>query len=260
MNTEGKYALMTNCTVYIDEAGDLGINRGTKWFVLTACIVDKNDEPVVRARMQEIKKRLNIREIHTRKVTDFNKRAYIVRELNDIPFTYMNVLVDTTQFDREKIPDSSIAYNYVCKYLLQRVSVYLNDTYRVADVVLSARGTSKDGELIEYIQDKLLPYRGNRIDQERFGKVTAKAAAEWDLLQLADVCATSMFLGYEVNGWGFCVPCYTQALDSHLLRHHNHLESYGIKFFQESMRPDPGELMSMRICAKKERIPGATTT
>lgn len=148
MNTEGKYALMTNCTVYIDEAGDLGINRGTKWFVLTACIVDKNDEPVVRARMQEIKKRLNIREIHTRKVTDFNKRAYIVRELNDIPFTYMNVLVDTTLFDREKIPDSSIAYNYVCKYLLQRVSVYLNDTDRVADVVLSARGTSKDGELI----------------------------------------------------------------------------------------------------------------
>ena len=80
------------------------------------------------------------------------------------------------------------------------------------------------------------------------------------MLQLADVCATSMFLGYEVNGWGFCVPCYTQALDSHLLRHHNHLESYGIKFFQESMRPDSGELMSMRICAKKERIPGATTT
>lgn len=25
-----------NCTVYIDEAGDLGIGRGTRWFVLTA--------------------------------------------------------------------------------------------------------------------------------------------------------------------------------------------------------------------------------
>ncbi len=40
---------MTNCTVYIDEAGDLGINRGTRWFVLTACIVDKNAEPIVRS-------------------------------------------------------------------------------------------------------------------------------------------------------------------------------------------------------------------
>ena len=26
------------CTVYIDEAGDLGIGRGTHWFVLTAVI------------------------------------------------------------------------------------------------------------------------------------------------------------------------------------------------------------------------------
>lgn len=31
--------MSTNCTVYIDEAGDLGINRGTQWFILSAVIV-----------------------------------------------------------------------------------------------------------------------------------------------------------------------------------------------------------------------------
>ena len=32
------------CTVYIDEAGDLGIGRGTQWFVITAVIVPKESE------------------------------------------------------------------------------------------------------------------------------------------------------------------------------------------------------------------------
>ena len=69
-----------------------------------------------------------------------------------------------------------------------------------------------------------------------------------------------MFLSYEQNGWGFCVPCYSQALSNHLFRHRNHLETYGIKFFQDCMHPDMVDLMQHRICAKKERIPGATAT
>lgn len=33
---------VSDYTVYIDEAGDLGIGRGTRWFVLTAVVVKKN--------------------------------------------------------------------------------------------------------------------------------------------------------------------------------------------------------------------------
>ena len=49
---------MSNYTVYIDEAGDLGINRGTKWFVLTAVIVAKEAEPKIRAKIRQIKSKL----------------------------------------------------------------------------------------------------------------------------------------------------------------------------------------------------------
>lgn len=90
---------MADCTVYIDEAGDLGINRGTKWFILTAVIVEKKDESGIRTRMAAIKSKLNIHEIHLRKTADFMKRAVIVRELADMPFTYMNIVVDTSKFD-----------------------------------------------------------------------------------------------------------------------------------------------------------------
>ena len=154
---------MSDYTVYIDEAGDLGINRGTRWFVLTGVLVKKADEAAIRKKMDEIKTRINVKEIHLRKITDFYKRGFIVRELSDQDFIYMNILVDTNKFDASRIPSPIIAYNYVCKYLLQRVSWFLEAEKKTSDVVLSARGTSRDGELIQYIQDKLLPYPGNAI-------------------------------------------------------------------------------------------------
>ena len=118
---------MSECTVYIDEAGDLGIGRGTQWFVLSAVIVEKSNEPQIRLKMNEIRNRLNVKEIHLRKIQDFYKRGLIVRELNQTDFTYMNILVDTNKFDAKKIPSPIIAYNYVCKYLLQRVSWFLEE-------------------------------------------------------------------------------------------------------------------------------------
>ena len=130
---------MSNYTVYIDEAGDLGVNRGTQWFVLTAVVVAKNDEPQIRKNLAKIKERLNVHEVHLRKIQDYNKRSYIVHELNGENFVYMNVLVDTNKFDQAKIPDAATAYNYVCKYLLQRVSWYLESIEGVADIALIFR-------------------------------------------------------------------------------------------------------------------------
>lgn len=235
-------------TVYIDEAGDLGVNRGTQWFVLSAVIVDKTEEPNLRAKLSNVKSRLNLKDVHLRKITDFYKRGYIVKELNDGNFTYVNVIADTKKFDQSKISSSTVAYNYLCRMLLERVSWFLRDTNRIADIVLSARGTSRDGELIEYIKEKLIPYGQNQIAKNVFDKVSAKSAGSWDMLQLADVCATTMFLTYEKNGWGFCTPCYSRALQKHLYRHDGHLDSYGIKYFTPNMKPGANDLKCNWIC------------
>lgn len=62
-------------TVYIDEAGDLGLNRGTRWFVLSAVIVKKENEKSIRQVIEKLKSALNCKEIHFSKLRHFEKRA-----------------------------------------------------------------------------------------------------------------------------------------------------------------------------------------
>lgn len=234
-------------TVYIDEAGDLGINTGTKWFVLSAVIVDNEDEQNIRARLSQIKSRLNVNEIHIRKIKEFNRRAYIVNQLRDEKFTYINIIADTRKLDKSL--SSLTAYNYLCRFLLERVSWFLRDTNRFADLVLSSRGTSRDNELIEYIQSKLIPFPENEII-DRFLKLKAKSPSEWDLLQLADVCATTLFLSLEINAYGFCLPCFSRALASHLYSRNGNIIKYGIKYFDDNMKPKQKEFENQWICRK----------
>lgn len=247
-------------TVYIDESGDLGVKRGTQWFVLSAVIVPKDEEKNIRSIINNIKKTLNVKEIHLQKISDYFKRGYIAHELSAANFVYINVIFDTNKFDTSKIPDSLIAYNYLCKYLLQKVSIYLEDNHCIADVVLSARGTSRDQELIDYIQEKLLPYPRNKINKKCFNKIEAKTAGEWDMLQLADVCATTTYLSHAKSKFGFCIPCFAKALSGHLFRKYGKTYPYGIKYFTADMRPAEDILRNNCICKKKERTSGTTTT
>lgn len=235
-------------TVYIDEAGDLGYGRGTKWFVLSAVIVDKENENSLRQTIKTIKTKLNIEEIHFRKITDFYRRGYLVKEISKENFTYINIITDTNKLDRSKIGTPIIAYNYICRMLLERVSWFLRDNNNTADIVLSARGTSRDGELIKYIEQKLIPYSRNRIASGAFEKIKAKTSNSWDLLQLADVCATTTFLAYEVNSWGFCTPCYFNVLKKHLYERKGKIASYGIKYFTDDMIPTSQDMANNYPC------------
>lgn len=243
----GKMAEVTPipCTVYIDEAGDLGANKGTKWFVLTAVIVDTAEEPLIRVKLGDIKRRLNLQSIHFRNVKDFNRRSFIVRSLADSNFICSHVFFDTQQYDRTKMPTDLLAYNYICRYLLERVSWYLRDTGRIGRIVLSSRGTSRDADLINYIQDKLLSYSNNEIAPV-FTGIECKQATSWDMLQLADICATSMFYSHEVNAYGTTTPCFALKLRNKIYQHNGQSEHYGLKYFNDNMKPN--NLRTLRPC------------
>ena len=235
------------CNVYIDEAGDLGIRRGTKWFVMSAVIVNVGDEPAIRDTIKAIRNKFNLREIHLRKMNDFYKTAYIVKELHKHPFVISNVLLDTDKIDSSKLKNSAVLYNYMCRYLLERVSWYLRDNQFIGNIILSGRGTKRDGELIHYIKNKLIPDESNQV-VDVFNKISSKPAADWDLLQLADVCATSLFKAYEINSLGFTTPCHMSVLKDKIYKISGG-GSYGMKFFSNEMQPNSAYFEGHRICA-----------
>lgn len=242
MNETKKY------TVYIDEAGDLGIQRGTKWFVMTAVIVAKQNESDIRSTLHHLKNKLNINEIHLRKLNDFFKTSYIISHIKDKDFTTVNVLMDT---DTCELKDSIRTYNYMCRILLERVSWFLRDNNARADIILSSRGTSRDKELIQYIQDKLLDYQYNQIS-DRFDKISSKQASQWDMLQLADICATAMFRAYEINSYGFVVPCYMSNLKGKIYARNGSIDKYGLKFYRDNMKPPFEYFENHFLCQSKK--------
>lgn len=248
--------LNEKCSVYIDEAGDLGIGRGTQWFVLTAVIVNDDNEPQIRDIMRTIKKKLNLDIIHFRNLRNFEQRAFVTSALANASFEYVNVIIDTAKLDISKLvgkrdtlteKPSIILYNHACKYLIERVSWLLRDTNRNGTIILSSRGTSRDGELINYLNDKLLHYSWNEISN-CFTGIYSKSADSWDMLQLADICATSMFYYHEINAYGFVTPCYTYKLSKFLYQRNGSVNSYGVKYYLDSMKPPKEHFINHMIC------------
>lgn len=243
------------CTIYIDEAGDLGLNRGTTWFVLSAVIVNKDEEKQIRTILNNIKSTLNIKVIHFSPLRHFEKRAYVANELSKCNFQHCHVLVDTTKVTfTPRDPNASksvLLYNYTCRYLLERVSWLLRDTNRCGEIVLSSRGTSRDNELIEYINNVLLKNPNNNI-VNLFTKTISKTASSWDMLQLADVCATSMFMCHEINAkFGFLMPCFAHRLGHNIYSYKGKLINYGMKYFSQDMEPEKDYFSINSPCLKK---------
>lgn len=247
--------LDSDCTLYIDEAGDLGIGKGSDWFVLSGVLVNKQEEPHIRETIKNIKIKLNINEIHFRKMMSFDKKSYAVAELSKCKFEYIVIIANTNKINLAKLyseyteKPSILSYNHICRYLLERASWLLRDTQRIADIVLSSRGTSRDNDLISYIRDKLIPFNGNQIEN-RFRSISAKPASSWDMLQLADVCATSMYNMHQKNGLDFITPCYAYRLSPHLYRYNHKILKYGIKYYDDSMKPLKTYFQENAVCNK----------
>lgn len=233
------------CKVYIDESGDLGICKGTTWFVMTAVIIREAEEKKIRSTIGAIKDKLNLKTLHFRKIREFNRRLYIVNVLNELPFTFVNVIVDTTKL---KLSDSNMTYNYLSRILLERVSWHLRDEGLRADVIFSSRNTRKDNQLSSYLNEKILSYEWNKIAPGTILSVSTKKMEQYDMLQFADACAASMFKAYEPDHMGFIYPCFMNKIKDHLYKYRGRTISYGVKFYKKEMAPDPEYIREHAPC------------
>jgi hypothetical protein len=213
--------------------------------------MDSEDEKPIRSVLSDFKDRFNFRTVHWRKITDFYKKAYLVKQLSAQNFRCVNIVFDTQKADRDKIRDMVFVYNFMCKYLLERASWHIKDAGKTAKIIISGRGTNEDKRLVEYIENKLIPYKGNAV-KDVFTGVAVKSATDWDMLQLADVCASATFSGFETNRLGFVTPCHLNRLSEKLYRHDSKVLGYGIKYYIDDMKPEVGYFESRKICNRKK--------
>jgi hypothetical protein len=127
----------------------------------------------------------------------------------------------------------------------------MRDNSRYGKIIFASRGTKRDGELVDYITNKLLPYEDNKIESSYLTSIKTKPASELDLLQLADICANSIYKSVQVNKLGFVTPCHIGKLKNHIYAFNGKILNYGIKYYKQDMKPEPQYLNSHSLCYKK---------
>ena len=98
--------------IYIDGSGDEWINKGSKYFILTAIIVDKEKDLETSKKVDEIKENLEINiksQLHWKLIEGYPNKKMIMEKVKNLNIKIFNVMDDSECI--KMIPLSNI-YNY----------------------------------------------------------------------------------------------------------------------------------------------------
>lgn len=210
--------------VYIDESGDEGINRGSRWFILTAIIVRKDCEQNLLKTMKNITKKLNFKFIHWNKIKQYSTRKFIIDNLCNSDFKIIHVMIDTQKMGRSK---SERIYPYFLGFLLERVSSLVKMEHAKANIFISSRNNKQSNkDIIEYIESER---SNNNVQKELINFIKFVPNANMILLQLADVCCSSLYNALTKNdskSWYYII-----RLKEKIYSQNNKILGYGFKAF-----------------------------
>ena len=221
-------------TAYIDESGDEGIRRGTEWFILTAVIVSKKDDLKISRAIDEIKEKLQIppqKSFHWKEIRKkhVSKKRFVIDRISREDFTYTNVAVNT--YDLEKVQlGGKLLYNYFCRYLIERITWFVEENKGSVDLVFSNRSNISFNELKEYI-DALRYDPVCQIRSQVITKLEVFESGQKKMLQFADACASSLAEGLNKDEFGYYDERFVLTLANKLYRRKGNLLSYGLKLF-----------------------------
>lgn len=212
------------------KVGDEGIKRGSRWFIMTAVIVEKNYDSNLSNKIVQIKKDINIKkyeQLHWTKLSkSYKKRNFILNGLKNENFNIIHVAIDTNNITYLKSAD---VYPYFLSYLFERVSYFLSKKRAVGNFIISTRSDYKK-EKYDFITNFLsTKQKFHKINISKINNIKYISNNKMQLLQLADICCSSFSqcLVYNDNfHWDLGV-----ILKDKIVRHNNTFINAGIKFF-----------------------------
>lgn len=175
---------------YIDESGDEGINRGSKYFILTAVIVAKENDLIISKLVDKIKNDLELdikTQLHWNKIKGFPNKEMIMKTINGADLSIINIIIDTSKI---KFINSIDMYNYFSGYLYERICWYVSSLNGMVNINISGRGNLKKENLINFINSK--NNTKFKINNNIIKQIKIYPNYQKKLLQLADCCCSSL--------------------------------------------------------------------
>lgn len=216
---------MEEYNVYIDESGDEGIKKGSKYFILTAIIVKKEKDLEIAKNVDVIKQNLEMdikKQLHWKLLKGLPNKNMIMDIVGTLDITIINVIVDTKCI--KLIPSNNI-YNYFSGYLYERICWYMNEHNGIANINISSRGNLSKQSLSNYLNNN--NHKKFNIDIAKIKSIKIVPNERKRLLQLADCCCSALFQALKYNN-EIHYNYVTKKKEKIYYKNNNYL-SYGLK-------------------------------
>lgn len=219
--------------VYIDESGDEGIHKGSKFFILTAVLVEKEKDLGISKCIDVIKENLEINiksQLHWNKIKGYPNKLMIMSNISKLNITIINIIIDTTKI---KFINSSDIYNHFSGYLYERICWFVRDKDAVANINISSRGENlSKSNLINFLKTHNEKFK---IDYSRIKDIKIYPNSQKKLLQLADCCCSSLGQALKYNDENHYK--YVSYLKNKFYTYNHKYLGFGLKYVPGNITP-----------------------
>jgi len=226
---------------YIDESGCDGFkfDKGSdQWFVLAGFISKEKDVPKTKYIIDKTKAHFWRRRnwippetIHWHKLKEIEKQ-FIINCLFEKDFTLVIVTFWKSKLTKDNmLHDRNYLYRYMCKYLLERVTSYVNDRNGFLKLIFSNRKKFQKKELIDYLSKELSE---NSFMKNVFSprKIIVKESWQLKMLQIADCCVSAFGDSFNPRHKNSLDPRFAHKLIVKLYKKSTkEIYGYGLKLF-----------------------------
>ena len=183
--------------VYIDESGDEGIKRGSKFFILTALIVEKNKDLKTSKIVDSIKNNLEINiksQLHWNTIKGYPNKIMIMKKTGISDITIINIVIDTNSIN---YINTNNIYNHFSGYLYERICWFVRDHNAIANIIISSRGSNlTKNNLILFLKKNNPKFN---IEYNLIKDIKIYPNSKKKLLQLADCCSSALGQALKYN-------------------------------------------------------------
>jgi hypothetical protein len=245
--------------VYIDEAGDRGGNtRSSRYFVVSALIVDDPSDAIARQELLALKQTLGRRPsetLHFRKLTH-SQKVKACQEVANFSVQRFTSVVLCKKTLNTPFPDGGLAYIaqpdpmylWAIRLLLERISWFIRDSGGGTSTVTFAHLKRFPAAKLHNYR-RALSHSAKSVHWPSFKdhRFRLNAPNTVEMLQVADICASALFKAVEPDQYGNTEPRYLTELRPIIYRDPRGLvTSYGLKVFPDAEGEQGGSLFHLR--------------